>query len=833
MDDLLIVASLAFSIALAAVTAVDVKTYKVNRHIWDIPPTLFSGSRLYVWIGQLCFVACAGLVKISILLFYRRLSNSFSRGFRIATYIGVAYNILFMLTFFILLMVECDPISSYWLAFDPVWLKAGHTFHCRVSEHVGLPAASALSVIGDAYSTLIPLCLVYTLDMPRRQKRALYCLFALGFLVVAAGIIRTYYLNYLINETYDNSWALYKTWIWALVELFVSIFAASAPALKPFFRKFFIDPITTFNSGSRYGESNNANHSGKDYNKWRSEKELRGGRGPVLWSQDSETVRGSTAIPPHLDLEKIGVAVTKPISEGEEDGLEMQDYPYQHGRRLSRNAGTQTTIAAARAPDMRRQMSIDLESDIGVSRQPSQTRTTSSTEWILPPMKVPEQASDPLRTYRAEIEALPPIPSETIAAPASDGNVRRTASLEQQRYAPRQPVQRPSTAVNASESTASQFARKTPQPVTDRSYQRPLNPGPLAQNPIYNGTGTGPELIDITPSHQRRTSQTNGIQPAVVERHPSRGSVRVAHARARQIQIARAQEMAKPATPMTNMTISPSIGGSRQAKSRGDADDEIDYTILDPPIVAGAIVGSGREESVRASSRLSSDYGENVATDRNAQPRPPATKPFHSPATLSDEEERFETPNPISARDRGDRRTWNTNTFLDRSEGNSPNDSDGEPEHQHEHNISSAPTHTRRTLATRIHNDEDDEDDEDDDEPTSHYDEDFAVEDPPISGLAQARQQQLPQPTHPTRPQFPPSTARLDSDDSVGLPRQGSREAAAAAEIQAQREEARNLAWAEQQRWRQTHGHRSGSGWKVPPPVSTERPRGGAVGYAL
>lgn len=42
--------------------------------------------------------------------------------------------------------------------------------------------SGALSVIGDFYSTVLPLVLVWHLELPQGKKLALYTLFALGFL---------------------------------------------------------------------------------------------------------------------------------------------------------------------------------------------------------------------------------------------------------------------------------------------------------------------------------------------------------------------------------------------------------------------------------------------------------------------------------------------------------------------------------------------------------------------------------------------------------------------------------------------------------------------------
>ena len=67
--------------------------------------------------------------------------------------------------------------------------------------------------------------------------------------VVIAGIVRSYFIIYLMSKTYDNTWYLYKTWTWTVVELYVAIIAASAPALKPFFRRFLVEPLTSQPNG--------------------------------------------------------------------------------------------------------------------------------------------------------------------------------------------------------------------------------------------------------------------------------------------------------------------------------------------------------------------------------------------------------------------------------------------------------------------------------------------------------------------------------------------------------------------------------------------------------
>lgn len=102
-------------------------------------------------------------------------------AFRVATWIGILYNICYALGFGLALGLICRPIDAYWNQFSPQWLKAGNTFHCG-KEEISLPLSGALSVVGDLYGTVLPLLLVWHLKLPQVKKLALYALFALGFL---------------------------------------------------------------------------------------------------------------------------------------------------------------------------------------------------------------------------------------------------------------------------------------------------------------------------------------------------------------------------------------------------------------------------------------------------------------------------------------------------------------------------------------------------------------------------------------------------------------------------------------------------------------------------
>lgn len=253
VDDFLIICGLLAGIVLTVLVIIGNKHYFSGRHVWDIPVSKFSGHRLNVWISMWFFVTASTFVKISVLLFYRRLSVKFSKLFLIATWVGIIYNLVYMAGFGMALLLICDPVYAYWQSFDPVWAST-HKFRCQ-TEGTSLPISGGLSVLGDLYSTLLPVFLVYYLDIPPRQKFALYGLFALGFLSVAAGTVRTVLLYKMLNTDFDFTRILWETWIWGIVELYVAIWAASAPALKPFFKRFFVESIGSISMGKHRGDA--------------------------------------------------------------------------------------------------------------------------------------------------------------------------------------------------------------------------------------------------------------------------------------------------------------------------------------------------------------------------------------------------------------------------------------------------------------------------------------------------------------------------------------------------------------------------------------------------
>lgn len=133
--------------------------------------------------NEALYVLATGLVKISILCFYRRITkNSISKGFIRANRVCIGVVVCYMVVFEVTLFVGCSPFDAFWNQVDPSWLLVNEgRWHC-IDEAGNLIAATVVSIVTDFVTFLMPCTLFWKLQLPRRQKVGLGAIFGVGFL---------------------------------------------------------------------------------------------------------------------------------------------------------------------------------------------------------------------------------------------------------------------------------------------------------------------------------------------------------------------------------------------------------------------------------------------------------------------------------------------------------------------------------------------------------------------------------------------------------------------------------------------------------------------------
>jgi len=118
-------------------------------------------------------------------------------------------------------------------------------------------SANIVKVFFDVLITTLPIPLIARMKISRRQKWGIICLLSLGYVVTAAGIMRTYY-TWLAATTPlgDETWNLYPAFLATSVETDLSIMCACVPTLRPLMRRIWglgttISPSKLATYGSR------------------------------------------------------------------------------------------------------------------------------------------------------------------------------------------------------------------------------------------------------------------------------------------------------------------------------------------------------------------------------------------------------------------------------------------------------------------------------------------------------------------------------------------------------------------------------------------------------
>lgn len=134
---------------------------------------------------ELMYLFSTALIKISILLFYRRIvRSSYSPAFLWAVRGCIGFVTCYTAAFTFTLFLGCRPLPAFWKKVDFVWVMAhpeGKEWQC-FNEAANVIAATVLSVVQDFIACLMPTIIFWKLSLPFRQKAALSVIFGMGIL---------------------------------------------------------------------------------------------------------------------------------------------------------------------------------------------------------------------------------------------------------------------------------------------------------------------------------------------------------------------------------------------------------------------------------------------------------------------------------------------------------------------------------------------------------------------------------------------------------------------------------------------------------------------------
>ncbi|KAL8949239.1 MAG: hypothetical protein Q9222_004638 [Ikaeria aurantiellina] len=161
-------------------------------------------------------------IKSSILMLYLRLFGV-RKLFRLSIYVVQTIVICWCIAIVFVSIFQASPIRSLW---HPELMNAHHINFTAYLVGLAVP-----NVTVDFAILVLPVYIIWQLQLSKKRKAALSAIFAVAIFVCVVSIIRTYQVSIVNNSDKEFSYA--STLTWSAVEANVGITCACLPLLQP------------------------------------------------------------------------------------------------------------------------------------------------------------------------------------------------------------------------------------------------------------------------------------------------------------------------------------------------------------------------------------------------------------------------------------------------------------------------------------------------------------------------------------------------------------------------------------------------------------------------
>lgn len=223
VEDWFILASLLLSTGFSA-AVYEQAVWGLGRHIDSVTPDQLSGVLHASWVALIFYNLSLSCTKISTLLLYVRVLTY--ENFRRAALGMLLFVSVVSMGVLAAIITACVPLHKYWDG-----TKQGYCHPPSVWWGV-----TGFNVGSDFMIVLLPLPVVFSLTLPRREKFGLIAVFVTGFFVCFISILRIVWLRQL-SSSKDFTSDLAIIAIWSCIEVNTAIICACVTTLRPMYRK--------------------------------------------------------------------------------------------------------------------------------------------------------------------------------------------------------------------------------------------------------------------------------------------------------------------------------------------------------------------------------------------------------------------------------------------------------------------------------------------------------------------------------------------------------------------------------------------------------------------
>ncbi|KAJ4264395.1 hypothetical protein NW762_005593 [Fusarium torreyae] len=208
--------------------------YGTGQHLKNIDHDDIPIAMQMWWTCEPLYVLTNMAIKASIGIFLLRICVT--KTHKIIIWTVTVITEVYSLFFFLLFVLQCRPTSLFWLRYtnDP---PNGSCLDASVVSNA-FYCYSAISCLTDWTYSILPIFLVWKLQMSMRMKISVVLILAAGAIASSATIVRFPYL-YSLTDIDDFLYSTSDVAIWSTVETGLGITASGVATLRPLLRSFF------------------------------------------------------------------------------------------------------------------------------------------------------------------------------------------------------------------------------------------------------------------------------------------------------------------------------------------------------------------------------------------------------------------------------------------------------------------------------------------------------------------------------------------------------------------------------------------------------------------
>ncbi|KAI9751734.1 MAG: hypothetical protein M4579_005925 [Chaenotheca gracillima] len=239
-DDWTIIASMFLMCGLWVTNFIGVFSYGLGKHAVAVGIEKVMAFLKMLYVYTIFYNFTILMIKNSILLLYHRIF--ITARFQLIVKLCIAFMLAYQVATLLVDIMTCLPIAGYW----------DKTIVARCVNAVTYFITSAgINVFTDVVILILPLPMVWNLQISVKQKLVLCGIFLLGAVVCVATTFRI--VAYLKIDYEDPTWSFVESAYWTNAEVTLSIVCACLPTMRPLVRRVTTGNFRAPGSGSSRG----------------------------------------------------------------------------------------------------------------------------------------------------------------------------------------------------------------------------------------------------------------------------------------------------------------------------------------------------------------------------------------------------------------------------------------------------------------------------------------------------------------------------------------------------------------------------------------------------